>query len=117
MAIWSYHGYAVVYDAGNFYYFSGEGIHNIILRLNADSWTWSRAGALTKTRRGHAVVKVDNTYMVIGGEGHGVAGHPEACLLNDDKFTCEEKSSKYAQQMKEYKWYPSVFLVSDDYGC
>ena len=115
--ITSFSKYAVVYDAGNFYYFGGHdtGVGlpygtelDSILRLNAATWTWSEVGKLNSIRRGHQVVVVDNTFMVLGG---GDIRHNEACTLNNDEFTCEEKTSK----LNYYGHTPLVVLVDDDY--
>ena len=104
--------YAVIFDAGNFYYFggfdSGKGLQKSILRLNADSWTWSNVGQLNSIRDGHGVTLIDNTFMVIGG----MSSQPnEACFLNDGEFSCEQKSSS----LLDYAFTPILFIVSDDY--
>ena len=103
--------YAVVFDAGNFYYFGGlgdTGDLNSILRLNAATWAWSTVGQLNSARRGHGVMMVGNTFMVIGG----VEIQPtETCNLNNGQFTCEEKNTR----LNRYYYTPSVFLVSDDF--
>ena len=63
-------GYAVIFHAGNFYYFGGwfdRSLEKWILRLNAATWKWSKVGYLNSARHGHGVILVENTFMVIGG--------------------------------------------------
>ena len=99
---------AVIFYAGNFYYFGGYGNESGILRLNAATWTWSSVGQLNSGRYGHGAILVDNTFMVIGGGG---TKPNEACLFNNGQVTCEEKTSSL------YNFYqmPLLFLVSDDF--
>ena len=104
--------YAAIFHADSFYYFggfeSGSGYLRSILRLNATSWAWSNAGQMKSSRRGHAVILVKNTFMVIGG---GYTRQHSACLLNNGKFSCEEKSSS----LTDYVDRPMLFLVNDSY--
>ena len=102
--------FAVIFDAGNFYYFGGydRGVINSILRLNEATWTWSRVGNLNSARWHHGVILIENTFMVIGGDGT----HPnEACFLENGQFTCEEKTSI----LEKYKT-PVLFPVSNNFG-
>ena len=104
------YGYAVTFDADNFYYFGGYDRSDLssILRLSAASWTWSNVGNLSSARNAHGVILVENTFMVIGG----LSTKPnEACQLNNGQFTCEAKTSS----LNYYYYYPLPFLVSDDY--
>ena len=104
--------YAVVFHAGNFYYFGGRdntGTHlRSILCLNAASWTWSNVGQLNSGRLAHGVIQVENKFMVLGGDG---TKRNEACILSNGYFTCEEKGPSLT-------WYnlPLVFLVNGTYG-
>ena len=107
---WRLYAYAVTFDADNFYYFGGadKNFLSSILRLSAASWTWSNVGNFNSARRGHGVILVENTFMVIGG----LSTKPnEACQLNNGQFTCESKTSS----LNDYAFYPLLFLVSDDY--
>ena len=106
--------FAAIYDAGYFYYFGGYDHGpvndiNSILRLSEETWTWSNVGQLNRPRRSHAVILVDNTFMVIGGTG---SFRNEACVLNNGQFTCEEGDT----YLNRYDAYPLAFLVGDDYG-
>ena len=107
--------YAVVFYGANFYYFGGTDRKNLlsimlssILRLNAATWTWSNVGNLNSVRYGHKVILVENTFMVIGGPA---SYSNEACLLNNGRFTCEERTSS----LNSY-YMPLLFLVSDNFG-
>ena len=104
--------YGVVFHAGNFYYFgghenySGTGFSSI-LGLNAASWTWSSVGEMNSGRYGLGVIQVENSFMVLGGTG---TKQNEVCVLNNERFTCEETNSSLS-----YYYLPFVFLVSDNY--
>ena len=103
-------GYAVTFDADNFYYFGGYDSSNLssILRLSAASWTWSNIGNLNSARYGHGVILIESTFMVIGGSS---TQPNEACQLNNGQFTCETKTSS----LDYYFYTPLLFLVSDGY--
>ena len=115
---------AVIFHAGNFYYFGGydgrgcygpkcngptyDGRLNTIFRLKSAKWVWSVVGRLNAVRRGNSVILVENTFMVIGGVGEKPN---EACLLGENGiFTCEETSS-----LDTYWYYPVLFLVNDEF--
>ena len=103
--------YAVIFNAGNFYYFGGydEADLNSILRLNAARWKWAFVGKLKSARNGHGVILIDDTFMIIGGQGNF---SNEACFLEfNGKFTCEEKVSS----LDDYYFTPLMVLVNDDY--
>ena len=104
--------YAVVFDAGNFYYFGGWNGHYIssILRLDATSWTWSEVGSMTRGRHGHGVFVNGNTFMQIGGNGHY---RTEACVLSNGQFTCEENTT--VQPLGGYAYWPFLLPVSDTF--
>ena len=112
----SFFMYAVIFDAGSFYYFGGciftsscsKDVATSILRLNAATWRWTSIGQLNSARRGHGVVLVGNAFMIIGGWGNK---SNEACLLNDGNFTCEEKNS----YLYDYKSTPLLFGVDDSH--
>ena len=104
--------YAVIYHADNFYYFGGStGVKlwaSSILCLHAASWTWSNVGQLNSACKGHGVIRVKNTFVVIGG----LYTQPtEVCVLEKDQFTCEEKISN----LDSYAYSPLLFLVIDEY--
>ena len=108
--------YAVVFHAGNFYYFGGNSMTydynsiyrklNSIFRLSSATWTWFEAGKLKSTRSRHGLIFVEGTFMVIGGSRPN-----EACRLNNGNFTCEAISSS----INKYT-VPHLFLVGDDFG-
>ena len=103
---------AVVFTAGNFYYFGGldKGTTlSSILCLNATTWTWSKVGKLNSARYSNGVILVEDTFMVLGGSGRQ---QNEACRLKDGKFICEEKTSK----LENYYNNALLFLVKDNYG-
>ena len=113
--------YAVIFDAGNFYYFGGydgSGISSSILRLNAASWTWSFVGTLNSPRVNHGVILVENTIMVIGGTDYTLyyklnSRLPiEVCLLNNGQLNCEEKTSSLTDNFHT----PLLFVVSNSFG-
>ena len=102
--------YAVVYSEGSFYYFGGldnygVGSLNKIHRLSSASWTWSIVGRLNLAGYAHSVIKVDNTFMSVGGHRD-----TEACTLEDDSFTCERNSGTALTYN-----FPILVPVSDDY--
>ena len=104
--------YAVTFHAGNFYYFGGYGYFgrlDSILRLNADSWTWSNVGKLNSARLGHSVILIENKFMVIGGSDNQPN---EACVLNDGQFSCTEQPNS----LTDYRITPILFLVNKSYG-
>ena len=111
--------YAVVYNSGNFYYFGGwdnprvnmpKGDISSILCLNSVTWTWSNVGQLNRPRSQHQVILVGNTFMVLGG-WYEFAN--EACILNNGKFTCEEKTTRLIGYVSR----PLLFLVDDSIEC
>ena len=104
--------YAVVSFDGNFYYFGGMdnygvGALNGIYRLSPASWTWTTVGTLNAPRYQHAVIKLENEFMVYGGS----VNQPEACTLNDGLFTCERLPNSLPDRYLQ----PQLFPVSDDY--
>ena len=102
--------YAVIFNAGNFYYFGGSLGYpdNTIRSLSAATWTWSEVGRLNAARYGHGVILVDNNFMIVGGNGNQPN---EACHLNNGQFICEQKTSRltnfYGSQI--------LFRVSENY--
>ena len=107
--------YAVVFNADNFYYFGGNtgSLSSSILGLSAASWTWSIVGKLNFSRHGHGVILVENTFMVLGGEGlYSVDMPNEACLLSSGQFTCTQLSTN----LTDYTFTPLLFLVDNAYG-
>ena len=105
------YGFATVFHAGNHYFFGGNTGSNLksILRLSGSSWTWSNVGQLNEARHGLGVILVKNTFMVVGGWG---TYKNEACLLNDEQFTCTQQATGLADKA----WTPLMYLVSDNYG-
>ena len=105
-----FYDYAVLYAAGDFYYFGGNADNNFrsILCLNSTTWTWSTIGHLNKAREGHGVILIEQTFMIIGGEGNYTT---EACLLKNGNFTCEETDST----LTNYYRTPLLFPVNDKY--
>ena len=103
--------YAVVVHDSSHYYFGGysDGDTNSILRLQSGSWTWTNAGQLNSVRRGHGVIVVNDTFMVVGGGGDY---KNEACVLNNNQFNCTELSSS----LNNYGFDPILFSVADNYG-
>ena len=109
---WYY--YAVIFHGGSYYYFGGSGgprTSNSILRLQSGSWTWTNVGQLNSARNAHAVTLVNDTFMVVGGNG---VRKNEACQrLNNGQFSCTELFSSLKEN---YSWYPILFSVADNYG-
>lgn len=103
--------YAVVFHAGYHYFFGGysSGYLDSILRLNGTSWTWSKIGHLNSSRRAHGVILVGNTFMVVGGYE---TKKNEACLLDNERFTCTELSSS----LTNYRYWPILYQVDENYG-
>ena len=93
-----YH-HAVLFYAGNFYNFGGvtrftEQLSSIFC-LNGVSWTWSNVGQMISPRYGHAVISIENRFMVVGGvqaDGNLAVAVPalkhEVCTLNNGFFSC-----------------------------
>ena len=106
--------YAVIFDSSNFYYFggldNGDAV-NSILRLNAETWTWTKVGTLNNARNGHGVISAGNTFMVIGGYSGSFPNEQCSCQLNNGQFTCEATSSS----LTDYKHYPLLSLVDNSY--
>ena len=110
--------YAVVVQGSSHYYFGGYYVSadgsnvalDSILRLQSGCWTWSNVGRINIPRRGHAVILVNETFMVAGGYGNN---KNEACQRsNNGQFNCTELSSS----LFWYTSYPIVFSVTDNYG-
>ena len=109
----SFSQYAVIFHAGNFYYFGGyddgHGSVNSVLRLNAVVWTWSNFAHLNSARQNHGVILVQNTFMVIGG----LESKPnEACFLEDRKLSCTKLHFSLSRNYNN----PLLFLVNYSYG-
>ena len=107
--------YAPIFHGGSLFYFGGwDGSVKLtsILRLSVSSWTWSNVGQLKSSRRAHEVILVGNTFTIVGGNGNGsITKYNEACLLNNEQFTCTELSSS----LTNYFYRPILYLVSDNY--
>ena len=105
-------GYAVIFHGGDHFFFGGfDGSNYLdsIFRLSGSSWTWSNVGQLNSVRRGHGVILANNKFTVVGGDGNQ---KNEACLLDNEQFTCTELSSS----LNGYRWWPILHLVDENYG-
>ena len=104
--------YASVFINGNFFIVGGiadEGFSDTITRLDAATWSWSRAGQLNYVRQGHGAIRVNSKLVVVGGSSFK---QTEFCDLVNEDFTCFSQESTF----KSYDFYPLLFAVADDYG-
>ena len=99
-----------IYHSGSFYIFGGYRNSNNIARFDEVTRTWSLAGKLNSNREGHGVIYVDSTFLIIGGYGNYKT---ENCVLEGTVMTCIEQESA---PLKDYKFYPALFLTVDNYG-
>ena len=105
-------GSAAIFHEGFYYYFGGYSTVEVdsILRLSGSSWTWSHLGQLNSRRDGHGVILVGTTFMVVGGYR---SQKNEACLLRTGQFICTKLTST---SLYEYRFWPIMYLVDEDYG-
>ena len=103
--------YASVFINGNFFIIGGwaDGSYSsTIARLDAATWSWSRAGRLNTARDNHGAIWINSKLVVVGGWGT----YPtEFCQWENEEFTCTDQKST----LKDYAYYPLLFAVSDDY--
>ena len=102
--------YASIYHSGAFYIFGGSNTENNIARLDEVTQTWSLVGKLKSGRRGHGVIYVDSTFLVLGGNSYKGT---ENCVLEGPVMTCTEQESA---SFYDYNIYPALFLTVDNYG-
>ena len=115
--------YAVVFHAGNHYYFGGNNTKkdfNSILKLEERSWTWSRIGEMNSHRIGLGVIRVEETFIIVGGQDtngqmHNDKMYNEACMYktNEKKISCTEFSSF----LVSYLYDPILFHNDDNRDC
>ena len=112
--------YASVFINGNFFIIGGEQARwkfsvrstSIIARLNAATWSWSRAGQLNIARYHHGAIWVKSKLVVVGGgaileeENYPI----EFCSWENEEFSCTDKST-----LTNRNNYPLLFAVSEDY--
>ena len=60
-------------------------------------------------RYGHSVTFDGSSFIVVGGYG---TLKTEICFLEGTNMSCIEQG----EPIKDYKYYPSLFLIADDYG-
>ena len=104
--------YASVFHEQAFFIFGGYGFNSLsrIGRLDAVTRTWSLAGSLIQSRRGHAVVFDGSQFLVIGGTGYY---QTEYCVPNGVTITCTQN---LGLGLYNYAYYPELMLVDDNYG-
>ena len=112
------YGYASVFINGNFFIIGGWTTpwaghwgenSNTIARLDAATWSWSKAGQLNTSRRGHGAIWINSKLVVVGG--YALTKQTEFCDLANDEFTCTYQQSI----LEDYAYYPMLFAVSDNY--
>ena len=105
--------YASVVINGDFFivggrYNTGDSMTAIIARLDATTWSWSRAGQLNTARSHHAAIWFKSKLVVVGGRGEKPT---EFCELIDNQFTCVDQNST----LEDYFATPLLLTVSDDF--
>ena len=78
-----------------------------------DMWIreWEDAGSLVKARYGHNVIYDGQYLLVIGGRGNKMS---EKCSITND-FYGQVACTSQTPQLTDYKSYPELYLVHDDY--
>ena len=69
---------------------------------------WNQVGKLNRTRRGHNVILVGGSLLVIGDWFETVN---EKCTLKNDNITCVDQTLI----LKDYYVWPELFLVPDSF--
>merc|ERR1719285_447850 len=85
----------------------GQGALEAIGRLDSNN-NWSLAGNLNTARRGHGAIYLDNSFLVVGGEGNLQS---EKCDLDRGTVSCTSQEPS----LNSYYSYPELYLVSNDY--
>ena len=68
--------------------------------------TWTQLGKLNKNRSGHAVIQVDDEFIVVGSAWAHYGEVTESCKLNGPSMTCTTR-----EPTVKMSWYPELMLV------
>ena len=72
----------------------------------------SKVGTLANARNGHGAIFDGVKFLIIGGTTYNDQVTNEICTLVDSVVSCVEQSIA----LKDYKYYPELFLVAEDFG-
>lgn len=104
----SLHSAATVYFQSTFvviggYENGGAGELDIVARLDPVTFEWDQLGRINYKRSGHSAIVSGETFYVVGGAG----GKPIE--------KCDFEQCTTLEIMTDFKFYPELFLVSDDF--
>ena len=93
-----------------FYVFGGWDYHssNIIARLETKHGNWTKVGKLNHARRGHNVIAVGDSVLLVGDYVETVN---EKCTFENDLLKCVDQKLS----LNEYFFWPELFLVPDSF--
>ena len=100
----------IVYHTNAFYVFGGyvdDYSSNTISRLDASTFTWTKAGELKYARDSHGAIFNGERIIVAGGYDYYKT---ESCSVDENGVVnCTEQ----APTLDEYAYYPEMYLVDD----
>ena len=105
---------AVLYAQGSFYVFGGYigrlTDTDVIARLDAQTYQWSKIGQLNTPRNYHAAIAIDDEFLIVGGAGEYKT---ERCsmLETNGELVCMDQEPTLSFY---YRW-PELFLVESSY--
>ena len=106
------YGYSIVSSKESFYIFGGVGDgfkgSNVIARFQTTTKQWKKLGELKQPRSGLGVIKLEDEFIVFGGEDKKKT---ERCSMNGDSIQCVTVGFEY----DDYWFYPELMSVPQSY--
>ena len=102
---------AIVFARGNFFIFGGyadDHPTDVVAKLDQDTKQWDEAGRINNARFAHGAIVTEDQFLIIGGSREEVT---ERCYLVDDELNCTLQEPT----LTEYRHWPELFLIDDDY--
>ena len=99
----------IVYYDGGYFMFGGYGVDDtLVARYDVTGDSWSHVGKLADGRYGHAVIRKDNDFMIVGGKG---TQPTNVCRYQNSEMNCEKRDPF----LWVYYLYPEVLAVDTDF--
>ena len=85
-----------------------------IARFDPIEDSWTKLGNLKVARRGHGVIRVDNEFIVVGGNQDGDKNEAtESCKLNGQSMMCTKREPELSQFAYPHLIFMTWFLFEN----